>query len=42
MLVYNIVLSKQAQKTLDKFSDNIAKPILDAIEALGHRKDIYD
>ncbi len=41
MMVYNIVLSKQAQKTLDKFSDNIADPILDAIEALGQNPRPY-
>lgn len=35
MMVYNIVLSKQAQKSLDKIPDNIANPILNAIEALG-------
>jgi len=41
MSTYNIVLSKQAQKTLDKFSDNIAEPILDAIEALGQNPRPY-
>ncbi len=35
MPVYNIVLSKQAQKSLDKFSDKIAEPIFDAISALS-------
>jgi mRNA interferase RelE/StbE len=35
MPVYNIVLSKQAQKTLDKFSDSIAEPIFNAIYALA-------
>jgi mRNA interferase RelE/StbE len=41
MLVYNIVLSKQAQKTLDKFSDNIAEPILNAIEGLAQNPRPY-
>ena len=31
---YTIVLSKKAQKQLDKLSDNIAEPILDAIAGL--------
>jgi mRNA interferase RelE/StbE len=31
---YTIVLSKKAQKQLDKLSDNIAEPILDAIGTL--------
>ncbi len=32
---YRIVLSKQAQKTLDKFSDIIAEPIFNAIADLA-------
>jgi mRNA-degrading endonuclease RelE of RelBE toxin-antitoxin system len=32
---YKIVLSKQAQKTLDKFSDSIAEPIFNAIAGLA-------
>ena len=32
---YVIVLSKKAQKQLDKLSDNIADPILEAITNLG-------
>ena len=42
---YTVVLSKKAQKQLDKLSDNIAKPIFDAIAGLeenprpsGYRK----
>ena len=35
MPVYKIILSKQAQKTLDKFSDIIAEPIFNAIAALA-------
>ena len=31
---YTAVLSKKAQKQLDKLSDNIAEPILDAIAGL--------
>ena len=31
---YTVVLSKKAQKQLDKLSDNIAKPIFDAIAGL--------
>lgn len=31
---YTIVLSKKAQKQLDKLSDNIAEPILEAIGSL--------
>ncbi len=31
---YTAVLSKKAQKQLDKFSDNIAEPILEAIAQL--------
>jgi mRNA interferase RelE/StbE len=31
---YTAVLSKKAQKQLDKLSDNIAKPILEVISAL--------
>ena len=31
---YTAVLSKKAQKQLDKLSDNIAQPILEAIAAL--------
>ena len=31
---YTAVLSKKAQKQLDKFSDNIAEPIMDAIAGL--------
>ena len=34
MANYTIVLSKNAQKTLDKLSDHIAQPILDAIADL--------
>ncbi len=43
--MYTIVLTKQAQKTLDKFADHIAQPILNAISNLqenprpnGYRK----
>ena len=36
MPLYKIVLSKQAQKTLDKFSDRIAEPIFFAIAGLAH------
>ena len=32
---YIVVLSKKAQKQLDKLSDNIAAPILKGIAALG-------
>lgn len=42
---YTILLSKNAQKQLDKLSDNITQPILDAISELevnahpqGHKK----
>lgn len=31
---YTVVLSKKAQKQLDKLSDNIAEPIIDAIAGL--------
>ncbi|CAF3647514.1 unnamed protein product [Rotaria socialis] len=31
---YTVVLSKKAQKQLDKFTDDIAKPILEAIDDL--------
>ncbi len=31
---YTVVLSKKAQKQLDKLSDNIAEPIIDAITGL--------
>jgi mRNA interferase RelE/StbE len=31
---YTVVLSKKAQKELDKLSDNIAGPIIEAISAL--------
>ena len=31
---YTIILSKRAQKQLDKLSDNIAEPIIDAIAGL--------
>ena len=31
---YTAVLSKKAQKQLDKLSDNIAEPILEAITSL--------
>jgi mRNA interferase RelE/StbE len=31
---YTIVLSKKVQKQLDKFTDDIAKPILESIEDL--------
>jgi mRNA interferase RelE/StbE len=31
---YTVVLSKRAQRLLDKLTDNIAKPILDAIGKL--------
>jgi len=34
MLRYTAVLSKNAQKQLDKLSDNIAEPIIDAIADL--------
>ncbi|WP_419803236.1 type II toxin-antitoxin system RelE family toxin [Mucilaginibacter sp.] len=34
MSEYTVVLSKKAQKQLDKLSDNIAEPILDAIIGL--------
>jgi mRNA interferase RelE/StbE len=34
MANYTAVLSKKAQKALDKFSDHIADPILDAIADL--------
>lgn len=34
MSKYTIVLSKKAQKQLDKFSDNIVQPIFDAINDL--------
>ena len=34
MSSYIIVLSKKAQKQLDKFSDNIAEPIIEAISLL--------
>ena len=41
MAKYTIVLSKKAQKQLDKFSDHIAEPILVAIEKLeSNRKPI--
>jgi mRNA interferase RelE/StbE len=33
---YNITLSKTAQKQLDKLSDNIADPILEAIAVLAN------
>ncbi len=32
---YKITLSKTAQKQLDKLTDNIAKPIIDAISELA-------
>jgi mRNA interferase RelE/StbE len=32
---YTVVLSKKAQKQLDKLSDNIAAPILKSIAAWG-------
>lgn len=32
---FNIVLSKKAAKQLDKLTDNIANPILDAIAGLS-------
>lgn len=31
---YTVILSKKAQKQLDKLSDTIAEPILEAIAAL--------
>ena len=34
MVRYTIVLSKSAEKTLDKFSDNIANPLIKAISDL--------
>ena len=34
MSKYTVVLSKNAQKQLDKFTDDIAQPILDAIDNL--------
>jgi mRNA interferase RelE/StbE len=34
MSKYSVVLSKKAQKQLDKLPDNIAEPILDAITNL--------
>ena len=34
MANYTVVLSKKAQKQLDKLSDNIAKPIFEAIAGL--------
>jgi mRNA-degrading endonuclease RelE of RelBE toxin-antitoxin system len=34
MTKYTILLSKKAQKQLDKLSDNIAEPILSAIALL--------
>jgi mRNA interferase RelE/StbE len=35
MADYTIVLSKKAQKQLDKLQDHIAAPIIDAITGLG-------
>jgi len=35
MLSYTIVIASKAQKQLDKFSDHIAAPILDAISDLA-------
>ncbi len=35
MFNYTVVLSKKAQKQLDKLSDNIAEPIFDSITKLG-------
>lgn len=35
MLSYTIVIAPKAQKQLDKFSDHIAAPILDAIADLS-------
>jgi len=34
MANYTVVLSKKAQKQLDKLSDNIAEPIFDALASL--------
>ena len=36
MSKYTIVLSKKAEKQLDKLSDKIANPILDAISELAN------
>lgn len=33
---YNLVISKTAQKQLDKLTDNIANPLLDAIRNLAY------
>ncbi len=45
MADYTVVLSKQAQKQLDKLTDNLAQPIFEAILSLeknprpaGHKK----
>lgn len=34
MVRYTVYLSKNAQKQLDKLSDNIARPIIEAISGL--------
>ena len=35
MIKYTIVLTKRAQKQLDKLADNIAEPIFEAIDSLA-------
>ena len=39
---YTVVLSKRVQKQLDKLSDNIIKPILDAIAHLEENPRLMD
>ena len=36
MTKYNVVLTKKAQKQLDKLADHIAEPIFDAIGSLAN------
>ena len=40
MAKYTAVLSKKAQKQLDKLPDNIAEPIFDAILSLEKTQDL--
>ena len=35
MIKYTVVLTKRAQKQLDKLADNIAEPIFEAIDSLA-------
>lgn len=42
MLEYKLIISKTAQKRLDKLPDNIAEPLIDAIKALPLTQGLTD